>query len=282
MRRLVILILVLVLILVFLWCNGAVRTVTSEASYPFQRTASTLRTQLGERFSAAWQGFCNGPSRAQANDELDRQQVMLRESARTAQENEILREALGWVKAQPQRVVAAPILSHGGGLGLWPRLTLRAGTREGIAAGDTVVAPEGLVGRIAENPSPHQSEVILLSDPASHVAVEVPGVAKGILDGMQGEDFGTNPDEPLLYTCEPYALRYLRQDTPLQPRQAVYTEGSGGRFPRGILVGHILEVRRSDSELLAEARVEPAVNPTLLQTVFVLTHAPANPQESRK
>mgnify|MGYP000803177015 CR=1 FL=1 len=270
MRRFVFLLTVAAAVFAFLWGNTAVRAFCAEATYPFRRVAGWAGGQLSGRFGAAWRGFCDGPSRAAAEDEVERLRVMLREASRTAQENAELREALGWARAQPRRVVAAPVWSHGGGLGVWPRLTLGVGSARGVAAGDTVVAPEGLVGRVAEGVSPHLCEVILISDPASRVAVEIPGVAKGILFGGQGSDFGEAPGESLLYSGAPLTLRYLRRGEALKPRQAVLTEGSGGLFPRGLTVGTIAAMREGDG-LLAEAVVEPAADPTLLRTVFVLT-----------
>lgn len=270
MRRLILLLTLVAAVLAFLWGNTAVRAFCAEATYPFRRVAGWAGGQLADRFGAAWRGFCDGPSRAAAEDELERLRVMLREASRTAQENAELREALGWAEAQPRRVVAAPVWSHGGGLGAWPRLTLGVGSAQGVAAGDTVVAPEGLVGRVAEGVSPHLCEVILISDPASRVAVEIPGVAKGILFGGQGTDFGEAPGEDLLYSGAPLALRYLRHTDALKPRQTVLTEGSGGLFPRGLTVGAIVEMRAGEG-LLAEAVVEPAADPALLRTVFVLT-----------
>lgn len=271
MRRFLSVFVLLAAVIAFVWGNTAVRVFCAEATYPFRRVAVWAGGQLADRFGAAWRGFCDGPSRAAADDELERLRVMLREASRTARENAALREALGWAKAQPRRVVAAPVWSHGGGLGVWPRLTLGVGSARGIAAGDTVVAPEGLVGRVAEGVSPHQCEVVLISDPASRVAAEIPGGAKGILFGGQGEDFGEGPEEGSLYAAAPLTFRFLGRDEGLKPRQTVLTEGSGGLFPRGLVVGHVVGVRRDAVGLLAEALVEPAANPALLSTVFVLT-----------
>lgn len=271
MRRLLLSLTLLAAVAAFVWGNAAVRAFCAEATYPFRRVAMWAGGQLSERFGAAWRGLCDGPSRAAAEDEVERLRVMLREMSRIVRENEDLRKALGWAKAQPMHVVAAPVWSHGGGLGTWPRLTLGAGSVQGIAAGDTVVAPEGLIGRVAEGVSLHMCEVILISDPASRIAAEIPGVAKGVLFGEQGTDYGEGPGESLLYSGSPLTLRFLKRDNALKPRQIVLTEGSGGLFPRGLTIGRILETRPDASGLLEEALVEPTADPTLLRTVFVLT-----------
>ena len=148
---------------------------------------------------------------------------------------------------------------------------LSAGSLQGIQTGDIVLVPEGLIGRISENVTLHTSEVILLSDPACRVAAEVPGGAKGVIQGMQGVDFGESSEEPLLYTTHPLSMRFIARNANLTPGQSVYTEGSGGLFLRGLKIGTITERRENPAELLSEVLVEPAVNPTTLKTVFVLT-----------
>ncbi len=276
MRRNLSILFVLVALAVFVVCNTTVRGICAEASYPFRRVAGWISAQLSDRFDAAWRGFCDGASVAQTADELERLRVMLNEASRTAQENAELRAALGWKDQRPERVVAAPVWSHGGGLGVWPRLTLGVGSQQGVAAGDAVVAPEGLIGRVAEGVSPHLCEVVLISDPACRVAAEIPGVTKGILFGEAGEDFGEHPEESLLYTAQPLTFRFLRKAEGVTQRQQVLTEGSGGIFPRGVPIGHVLQVKQAEGSLISEALIEPAADPALLRTVFVLTHEPSS------
>jgi rod shape-determining protein MreC len=155
------------------------------------------------------------------------------------------------------------------------------GSNHGVAAGDIVVVPDGLVGRIADSVTPHTSEVILLSDPACRVAVEVPGGVKGILQGAGGEDYGARADEPLLYSIEPLLLRFVSRNANVVPGSTLFTEGSGGLFLRGIKVGTIIEREVVPDDCLAKILVEPAVDPTLLRIVFILTNAKASEEQSR-
>lgn len=269
MRRALRWLLPVLAVLLFLLGGGTVRRVCAEVQYPFQRASGWARGQVAQRLAAAWRGLCDGPARLDAEAEADRLRTMLREADRLAAENAELRRALGWARRQEARLVAAPILSHGGGLGVWPRLTLGVGAAHGVAPGDAVVAPEGLVGRVAEVTA-HTSTVMLLSDPASRVAAAIPGVATGIVEGEAGEDFGEDAGESLLYAPRLLAMRFVDKDAALKPRrQTVLTEGSGGRYPRGLVIGTLVARKREASDLLAEAWVEPAVDPTLLRVVFV-------------
>ncbi|MEG1479726.1 MAG: rod shape-determining protein MreC [Kiritimatiellia bacterium] len=270
-RRLISFFSILALIVTLYLCHAPLRTFCTEAVYPFRRLSTWVNEQVAVRFSAAWRGLCDGPIRATSELEVERLRVMLEVAERTAQETEELRAALGWVRTQPTNVLAVPVWSHGGGLGVWPRLVLGAGSESGISAGDTVVVPEGLVGRIDAGVTAHTSEVILISDPGCRVAAEVFGVAKGIVEGARGNDWGRSSEEDALYVAQPLRLRFIDKAARLVARQQVLTEGSGGLFPRGIVIGSIVEKVQGDPEdLLGEARIEPAVNPALLRTVFVL------------
>ena len=258
----------------FVWFNGRVRGFCAEVTHPFRRVAQSVGREASVRLGAAWQGLRDGPVRLDAQAEVERLQVMLAAQSRLAVENEALRAALGWQKQAGVQAVAAPVSSHGGGLGVWPRLVLGMGSAQGIAAGDAVVAPEGLVGRVAEGVSAHRCEVILLSDPSCRVAAEVPGVLKGVVQGTEGRDFGEGPEENLLYVSNPLLMRFVAKEAEPPLRAQLYTEGSGGLFPRGVLIGEVAAVRREEAGLLNEVLVEPAVNPALLQIVFVLTATP--------
>lgn len=272
-RRFLPYLLIFCAIIAFLLGNTSVRSFCSEITHPFQRVFGRAEAQVTSRLSAAWRGLCDGPMRDTSATEIDRLRVMLLDAEVVARENDQLREALNWIREQPFSVIAAPVWSHGGGLGAWPKLRLAAGSRHGIRPGDTVLVPEGLVGRIDENVSLNTCDVILLSDPACRVAAEVIGGAKGIVQGAQGIDFGTNEEEPLLYATHPLQMRFIARNVALQAGQHVFTEGSGGLFPRGFKIGTITERHEDPADLLAEVLIEPAVDPTTLKTVFILTHA---------
>lgn len=271
MRRLLPLLLIFIGSILFVLTNGTVRGICAEATYPFRRVSGWIWHQVSERLEASWRGFCDGPSRRETEVELERLRVMLNETEILSRENAALRQALEWKNRQVFQTVAAPVWSAGGGLGVWPRLVLGAGSASGIAAGNAVVVPEGLVGRIAEGVTAHTCEVILLSESACRVAAEIPGVTKGIVQGCDGEDAGRFSDEDLLYQSAPLKMRFVGRDTELAEGQEIVTEGSGGMFPRGILIGRVLGRQRDGSGLLTEVLVEGAVDPALLDTVFVLT-----------
>lgn len=272
MRRFLPILFIIAASLVFILANQTVRGICSEVTYPFRRVSGWIWSQVSDRVEASWRGFCDGYAVQAGEAEMERLRVMLNEMETLANENADLRRALEWKARQPFRTLAVPVWSHGGGLGVWPRLTLGAGTKQGITAGDAVVVPEGLVGRVAEGVTEHTCEVILLSDTGCRVAAEVPGVTKGIVQGCTGEDYGSSAEEDLLYRSHPLKMRFVGRDVVLAEGREVVTEGSGGIFPRGLVIGHVSGRQRDSSGLLTEVFVEPAVDATVLDTVFVLTH----------
>lgn len=255
MRRTLVWVLPVLAALLYLWWNGAVRTVCAEATWPFRRAAEWVK----DWFSP--------------NEEAERENAALRvrlaEAERLERENAALRDALGWAQEHPGHI-AAPVLDHGGGLGVWPRLTIGVGSAQGIEPGATVVAPEGLVGRVAaDNLTPNTCQVILLSDPTNRVAAEVPGLTRGILQGDAGDDLGERPDESLLYAPRPLLLRYVDKNAFLPMKQAVVSSGDGGLYPGGIPIGTVQRVHLDESGLAQVAEVSPAVDPSALDLVFV-------------
>jgi len=54
--------------------------------------------------------------------------------------------------------------------------------------------------------------------------------------------------------------------------EVVLTSGLGGKFPEDMIVGRVSEVDRSEAELFQRAFVQPAVDFTALEMVFVITN----------
>jgi rod shape-determining protein MreC len=47
------------------------------------------------------------------------------------------------------------------------------------------------------------------------------------------------------------------------------TSGLGGVFPKGLVVGTLLDVRKDDNGLACEGEVQPAVDFSTLEDVFI-------------
>jgi len=81
------------------------------------------------------------------------------------------------------------------------------------------------------------------------------GVAKGVLVGQ----FGT---ESLLD-------KILHEET-IKAGDLVYSEGTEGNLPRGLILGKVVEVKGEENEVFKQAKVVPVFDIRDLELVFVI------------
>ena len=68
----------------------------------------------------------------------------------------------------------------------------------------------------------------------------------------------------------PFRIRHLQQRPDLPPRAKITTSGLGGVFPRGLVVGFLLDGQSADdTRLEREGDVISAVNFPALESVFI-------------
>jgi rod shape-determining protein MreC len=123
-----------------------------------------------------------------------------------------------------------------------------------------VLTSEGLVGRIAAV-GPNRAQVLLLGDPNLRVAAliqEKDVRENGIVLSSSG---------PLDSMVD---FQYFSRNTGIKPGQSVITSGDGGVFPKGILIGKIVDIRNNNVGLSTEARVKIAANLNSLEEVSVM------------
>jgi len=170
-----------------------------------------------------------------------------------AQEAQRLRSLMA-VRQQSFRTVSARVIgrdpSH-----WFNTLLIDRGPRDGVRRNDPVVTSEGLVGHVIEA-SGGWARVLLILDPRSAIGVLVgrsrdAGVAEG-----QGQ--------PML------RVKYLSRDAEIQPGDQVVTAGLGEIYPRGLVVGTVVDVSRGEGDLFREALVRPAADLNHLEEMVIL------------
>ena len=123
-----------------------------------------------------------------------------------------------------------------------------------------VVASDGLVGQVHRVYEGY-ADVVLISDPRSRLdAISQRNRALGIVEGL-----GHQAD----YRAR---VAYLSERDELEIGDTMVTSGMGGIFPRELPIGSIVEVGSSELGLFQEAVIEPAVDFSRLQEVFVITN----------
>jgi rod shape-determining protein MreC len=142
-------------------------------------------------------------------------------------------------------------------------LILTAGSNAGVEPNSPVVAPEGLVG------------VVLSVDPTQSVAMTFANkdfavsamTADGSAFGIVYPHLSAGPNRPERYLLELRGVPF-RNNVPLNT--PVYTSGLGGRYPRGIPIGTVIDSLKTPESWARTYLVRPAVNPAEVGNVMIL------------
>ena len=236
---------------------SASRAVCAEAVYPIERASRSFGTKVWSRVC----GFFAGAEARAENARLRREVAALSlahgDMERLEAENDRLRSVLDYSKRRRGEWLPAEVLSSGGAAAGSPdSIRVGKGSIAGVREGDVVVARDGLVGRV-RSVSPHTAEVALLTDRQVKVACEVESGTDSKLSGILSGGGGL------------LALKYLSGAGDIPPRARVFTSGRGGVFPRGLEIGVLLDVRTDAEGLVREGEVQPNVDFSTLEDVFI-------------
>jgi rod shape-determining protein MreC len=179
-------------------------------------------------------------------------------------ENERLRRLLAVAEAGPRRAyLGARVI----GVRMAPAglqlVTIDRGADDGLARAMPVVVADGVVGRIHATAG-HSAEVLLAVDRNSSIAVRVERTrARANVRGLGRPDLG-------------------RLDYPLRSEDVIegdllVTSGTDATFPPGLPVGRVTRLQRAAHGLFQEGWVIPAVDPTRLEEVLVITSGAREP-----
>ena len=156
--------------------------------------------------------------------------------------------------------------------GIWfSEFTVNAGRKDGVEENMAVVNSQGLVGRV-NSVSANTCKVTAIIDSTSDISAMVErtrdyGFARGILNTDEKETL-----EHIITQMEKErGLYYLPSGYDLVPGDTIVTSGIGGTFPKGIAIGTVTEVSRSNDD--AEERnaiIEPAVDFLRLEEVMIV------------
>ncbi len=142
-------------------------------------------------------------------------------------------------------------------------VTIDKGLAEGLAEGDVVIASGGaLAGRITDI-GDHSARVTLISDPASVVIGEfVTSRATGEIRGDLG---GT------LIMDKVDATRPIAIGDEVITAGIVLAGGIRSPYPKGLVVGSVVDASRDPNALIQTAVLDPAVDLDRLEAVLVIT-----------
>ena len=240
---------------------GTVEGLVTMVTAPGQSGLSTLTNRLSRSLT----NLRNYRSLQRRLTELERiveslsvENLRLQEVER---ENQRLRELLEFAETRPSfELQGGQIIARVIGRNATNFLNVAMidlGSRHGIRVGMPVVNEQGLVGRISDVTAT-TSKVLLITDPTSTVnAILQASRLTGVISGEPGS-------HPI--------IGFLPQGTEIGVGEVVLTSGMGGKFPKGIHIGQVVEVWQRDVNVFQEAVVRPTVNFSQLEEVMVVTN----------
>ena len=216
---------------------------------------------------SAWSGYVGLRHLKVENDALKRDlasaQVAIQEQRALADRTRGLEKLLDLREHLTLNTVAAEII----GAAATPdfrTLTIDKGTRDGVKADMSVIAPAGIVGRLVV-PSLRSAKVQLLIDRnAAAGAIIERTRAQGVVVG--------GGDDRL-------RLEYMSEVFDVVVGDVVVTSGIDGIYPKGFVIGRIESVERAGTAY-KRITIKPAVDFSSLEEVLVvLTPTPARDAE---
>jgi rod shape-determining protein MreC len=176
---------------------------------------------------------------------------------------ERLRAMIGFQKLSQFKIKPAHVIARDPA-NWWRNVQIDVGERDGVRVDFPVLTSEGLVGRVSEV-SKTRARVVLLGDPNCRVPAAVIAaptrqpIDNGVITGGAGV-----LDESIV------ELGYLSKASAVKPGQQVRTSSYSTIYPRGILIGEVIDTRPVDFGLATVARVKLAAKMNLLDEVWVV------------
>jgi rod shape-determining protein MreC len=234
---------------------GQVRSAFASLADPLYRIAATptraarvARDAVGDRRDLM------------AENEQLRQSLLLSEArlgryAALAEQNARLRELLGVRERYALEGRLAELID----IDLDPfrhRLLLGVGRDGGIEPGQAVIDGRGVMGQVIAAEAQHAT-MLLVTDPGHAIPVTV------LRSGLRAIAYGTGSTDALRLPHIPFSADVRVGD-------ALVTSGLGGRFPSGLPVGTIRELKPDDTGTFVEAIALPAAGLARSGEVLVL------------
>jgi rod shape-determining protein MreC len=144
------------------------------------------------------------------------------------------------------------------------------GKLNGIEKNDAVVTASGLIGKV-KNVTQFSSTVQLLSamDPKNRISAVVQG-KEDVFGFVQGFD----EKQKLLL------IKSIPSGSKIEKGQTVITSGLGGVFPKGLMIGKVVDVKPDQYGLNQTALVKPGANFYDIENVIVIKRLMTQPLKS--
>ncbi|HET9915983.1 MAG TPA: rod shape-determining protein MreC [Candidatus Binatia bacterium] len=182
--------------------------------------------------------------------EIERQRLLEAEAT-----NRRLQQLLDFRNELPAGAITASIIANSA-TSWFQSCTLNKGSADGLRKGMWVVTPLGVVGKVVAVTG-RTAKVLLVTDPNSGIDVLVQRTrSRGIVSGSL--ESGT-------------VLKYMKRSEDVQEGDRLVTSGLDKIFPKGLLVGTVIKVRKQSRGLFQTVEVWPAVQAARVEEVLVVS-----------
>jgi rod shape-determining protein MreC len=258
--RLIVASVVLLLVVLFLLpsqSQGLLQYVTG----PFGEVLSLPLQAIGSidhGISELWEGYIALQGVREDNEQLRKDIALLRG------QNSYLREAaaaterlksLLQFKEQAMSVMLAAQVIGRDATNSYRSVILNKGESDGIKPDMGVVTPVGVVGRVVKTTGA-TAVVLLVTDPNNAIA--------GLIQRTRDEGIVEGTQQGLA------KLKYIPLLSTVREGDRVVTSGLVGGFPRGLPIGTITRIGRSEGALFQSAELMPDVDMSRLEEVLVI------------
>jgi rod shape-determining protein MreC len=242
----------------FYWSERIVTVVLTPVEYVVSRVGYSVRhagTTVGELIEVYRQNQA-----LKAENENLRREIL--NDTEIVAENARLKAMLDYRKATPQfDTVVATVVARDPAA--WTNvIVINRGTDHGVAKDMAVVTPQGLVGSVVQAYN-NSAKVQLILDPRSAVGALVQRPESRVAAIVEGSS--TKPLAPRMIN--------IARDADIIKGDKVITSGFGGIYPKGILVGEVVDVVNEEGGLLKYAVLKPAADFDRLEEVAVIVRS---------
>ncbi len=238
-----------------IFSENSVERIAISIISPFQMVVSASFNWCSD----IWQTYFFNVSAAEDNSKLKRELALaLAAQSRYREielENSRLKRFIDFNNGSEDIFIAARVIARDPSP-WFKTLMINKGTSDGIIKGVPVLVSEGVVGQIVEA-SDKFSRVLLITDRNSSVdALVQSSRARGIVQG-------NNTD----YCLFKYALRKDQ----IAQGDIIISSGLDQVFPKGLLIGEVLEIKKETSDLFQMIFIKTFVDFDKLEEVLVLS-----------
>ena len=244
--------------------NGITMAIIS----PFQRVFSWAGSKLAFVKNSVAEISHLHEQNKQLREEVELLRAQNLTASEYASENQRLRNLLGYKQAAVQfDLVAASVIGRESAS--WSSvIIINRGTLDGVANNMAVVTEMGLVGHVMEA-GLNSSKVQLLLDPRSSVGTLIQRPESRVAGIVEGDI--KNPNFPKMVN--------IPKDSDVLVDDMIVTSGFGGVYPKGLVVGKIIEIHNEEGGLLKYGVIDTSVDFQKLEDVAIIVASREAPPE---